>query len=238
MRRSQPDAWPARLARLAAPLAIASAALPAASLGAQGTRTLTACTPDALAICAELRLTSSPGLFEIALRTHGSLGQPASPVSVYNLVFATGSPTALLPVSTAVPPMAEGGAIVVDASPWDVFDTGSELFLSALTNRGAGGCVAGADVGGFGQAVRTCGAGEFATFAFTPTMLLDPGRFQILNLEAVALTDPVQAATCGSAAAPCRIVADTATVPEPASVTLVAGGIALIAGVAARRRRS
>src|SRR3712207_6114632 len=72
-------AWRAGLAVLA------SVPAPAAAQP----RTLTACTPDGLAVCSELRLTTAPSVFEIALRTIGSTAQPTLPVSVYNLVLAT-----------------------------------------------------------------------------------------------------------------------------------------------------
>src|SRR5690349_24515186 len=114
-----PLSAPARaLARLAAgPLLVLALVTPAA---AQATRTLTACTPDALAACAELRLTASPGLFEVALRTLGAGGQPLLPVALYNVVLGTGAPSAATPGGGGVVPAAAGGATINDASPWDV----------------------------------------------------------------------------------------------------------------------
>jgi hypothetical protein len=224
-------------------IATLAAAIPAHSSAQSAplTRTLTACTPGALAACAELRLTAGPSLFELALRTVGAAGEPGLPVSVYNLVLGTGTAAAGAPVTTLLAPAAEGGAVVRDASPWEVFDAGEALFLTALTNRGVGGCAAGADVRGFGQAVTTCGAGQFAVFRFAPTATFGPDAFTILNFEIVALADPLRAASCGAPSAACVITADTrpvSTIPEPETVALM--GVGLLAAVAAdatRRRR-
>ena len=199
-------------------------------------RTLTACTSDALAACAELRLTAGPSAFEIALRTVGALGSPALPLSIYNLVLGTGAAAAPSPVSTLLPPAAAGGAVVGNASEWEVFDTGEALFLSALSNRGVGGCAAGPDVGGFGQAVTTCGTGQFAVFRFAPTAAFDPAAFTILNLEAVGLTAGLPAASCGAPGAACGITSDSAAVvPEPATLALVGAGLVAAAGLTRRR---
>jgi hypothetical protein len=203
-------------------------------------RTLTACTPDALAVCTELRLTTGLNLFEIGLRAIGSAGSPALPVSVYNLVLGTGAAAAPSPVSTLMPPVGLGGATVSDASPWEIFDTGDALFLSALTNLGVGGCVAGAPVGGFGQAGRTCAAGEFLTFGLVPARAYDPNAFTLLNLEAVGLTATLPGASCGREGLACVITADTrptTTAPEPAAVWLLGFGLMLTGVFAGARYR-
>jgi hypothetical protein len=220
------------LVSLAAVLAATSPRVTAAQL----TRTLTTCTPDALAICAELRLTATAGIFEIGLRTVGATGVPALPIAVYNLVLGTGAPAALAPLSTNLVSAGVGGATVSDPTPWEVFDAGDVLFLSALSNRGVGGCVAGADVAGFGQAVRTCGAGSFAAFQFAPTAAFNPNAFTILNLEAVVLAAGLPAASCGAAGAECVITADT-LVPEPATALLVGVGLLTTVAGAIRHRR-
>ena len=75
-------------------------------------RTLTACTPDAQPVCAELRLTAGPGFFEIALRTLGATGAPALPVSAYNLILATGAAPGVTPITLDLAPVPVGGAAV------------------------------------------------------------------------------------------------------------------------------
>lgn len=217
-----------RLAVVGSGLLLVAAGRAPAAAQLPSPRTFTACTPGALTGCAELRLTAGPSLFEIALRAVGVTGAPAVPISVYNLVLGTGAAAVGTPVPTLLGPIAEGGATVSNASDWEVFDAGDALFLSALSNRGVGGCATGADVGGFGQAATTCGGGQFVTFRFAPSAAFDPDRFTLLDLEVVALEDPLRAATCGGEVA-CVITADTrgpvTMIPEPATVALVGAGV-------------
>jgi len=193
-------------------------------------RTLTACTPDQLAICAEMQFgTLTNGHFQIGLRTIGASSDLTLPISIYNLVFSTGAPVVNNPQSTLLPPVAFGGASVSDPSDWEIFDTGDLIFLSALSNRGVGGCAKGADVDGFGQAVTTCGASQFGVFTFSPTSLFDPRLFTILNLEGVVLTAPASGASCGSPGNECVITSDVVVAtPEPTSNTLFLLGLAIL----------
>jgi hypothetical protein len=206
------------------------------------TRTLIACTPDALAVCTELQFGAvGGGLLRLGLRVIGATTEPLLPVATYNLVLATGAAPATTPADVFLPPVGVGGAVVSDPSNWEVFDTGDVVFLSALSNRGVGGCVRGADVGGFGQAVTTCGAGQLATFTFAATAAFDVTRFTILDLEAVGLGATVEGASCGASGRACVITADVttpgtpSTLPEPATLALLGTGL-LLSGVTARRR--
>lgn len=234
------------VARSLVPLAVVLlTVLAPARVSAQSVRTITACTPDALGICADLRLTSSTNFFEIGIRAITATGTPTAPISLYNLIFGTGGALAAAPISNTPAPVATGGATVSDPTAWDLFDEGNVLFLSALSNRGIGECVAGADVDGFGQAARTCGAGQWITFGFTPSAVFDPNAFTLLSFEAVALTSPTQGASCGGAT-PCRITADVSgtlpppstTVPEPSTIGLFGAGLLGLIGAASRRRKA
>ena len=208
---------------------------------AQIPRDLTACTPGATAVCAQIRLIPNPSIFEIQIRTIGLTGAPLQPVSVYNLIFGTGAMPAATTMSASPLPQSIGGAVVSDPSPWDIFDSGDALFLSSLTNRGIGGCALGSDVGGFGQAANTCGAGQFVSFSFQPTRLFDPTLFQLLNFEAVVLSDPLLGASCGADGTPCNITENprgpVTTIPEPGTVVFLAFGLLAI-GAARRGRHS
>jgi hypothetical protein len=204
-----------------------------------------ACTPGALANCTEIRLTATPGggvggttLFEVALRNLGSTTLPTLPTSVYNLVFDTGLPAAApgTEASALVVPVPVGGATLTDLSAWDLFENGSALFLSALSDQGVGGCVVGAAVGGFGQAGNTCGAGQLLTFSFSTPRLLDPGAFSVLDLEVVGLAPGLPADSCG--AQPACVAPQNGTVPEPTTLALLAGGVLLGGAGAGRRGRA
>lgn len=225
-----------RLVRRSAFFAAGALTLLATPAAAQ-VRTLTACTPDALGVCTELRFGAVGGFFQLGVRAIGSVAQPSLPVAMYNLVLGTGADAVGLPADWFLPPVGAGGAVVSDASDWELFDGGDVLFLSALTNRGVGGCATGADVDGFGQAVTTCGSGQFATFTFQPTRAFDVRRFTLLDIEVAGLGATAEGASCGGPAGECVITADVTT-PEPATATLLAGGLlALLASAGALRRR-
>jgi hypothetical protein len=224
--------------------ALLLACLPASGARAQ-TSDFVACTTGALANCAEIRLTSTPGggtggstLFEIALRNVGSTTRPTLPTSVYNLVLGTGL-AAVAPaasVSASVVPLAVGGATLTDPSAWDLFESGDAVFLSALTNAGVGGCVAGAAVGGFGQAGNTCGAGQFLAFRFSTPRLFDPRAFTVLDLEVVGLASDLPADSCGAQPACAITTTGGSTVPEPTMLPLLATGLVLLIGAGGRWR--
>ena len=214
-------------------LLIANGASPFALSGQ--TRMFTACTPDALAVCAEVRLTSGPSLFVIGIRNLGA-GNTMLPTSVYNLIFSTGAPASAVPGDISPVPVASGGATVSDASPWDLFDAGDAVFLSAVTNRGVGGCAVGADVDGFGQAARTCGTGQFVSFSFTPTHFFNPALFTLLDFEAVALTNPSQGASCGAPELACRVTEAATVAPEPLTFVMLGAALAVLVGAMALRR--
>jgi hypothetical protein len=191
---------------------------------AQTESSFTACTTGVLSNCSVIQLTSQLGIgpggtnfFEIAIQNSGSQATPTAATSIYNLVFATGQPDAVAgtEIDASVTPADRGGASVIDASPWDLFDAGSAIFLSALSGNGVGGCVAGAGVGGFGQAGQTCGGSQFLAFGFFTTRAYDPNAFSILDLEVVGLADDLPADSCGDST-PCTISAAPVTAtPEP-----------------------
>ena len=203
------------------------------------------CTTGILANCADVLLTATPGggaggttLFDIALRNLGSTSMPALPTSIYFLVFGTGLPPAPGAEVSALPvPVPIGGATLADPSPWDLFENGDAVFLSALSNNGVGGCVVGAPVGGLGQAGNTCGVGQYLTFTFSTPRLLDPRAFSVLDLEVVGLDATLPSDSCG-AQSPCAVVPVGGVVPEPATMPLLAGGLAVMATLGARRRRT
>ncbi|MCU0616543.1 MAG: PEP-CTERM sorting domain-containing protein [Gemmatimonadaceae bacterium] len=223
--------------------AVAGALVLFAPVGAAAqTNSFRACTQGVLRNCADLEFRVSSGggadFFEVLVRNLGSSTTPSLATSIYNLVFTTGAPP-VDPANTiaeSVAPIAEGGATVTDATPWDLLETGDFLFLNALGNNGVGGCVASGPVGGFGQAGTTCAAGEFLAFRFFTPRSFDPALFTLTNLEVVGLESGLPADTC-SEDRPCTITPLGAVdVPEPASVSLVAFALAM-AGAAARRRR-
>jgi hypothetical protein len=203
----------------------------------------TACTQGAMANCALLELSAGidagGAFFQIAIQNLGSSNPLLSatlPTSIYNLVFdngqAPGSGTDIHPIV----PTAVGGATVPLGTDWDLFHDGATIFLSALDNHGVGGCVAGADVAGFGQAGQTCGDGSFQVFRFSTTTLYNPFAYTVADLEVAGLTnDPaLQGDSCGAFSSPCTI---TAT-PEPTTVVLALTGFTALAGLRLRRRRA
>lgn len=224
-----------RLSPRARPPVLAALAIlaPYAAAHAQTTRVLSACTTGTLSNCAEFRLTATPGagaggqtLFEIAIRNTGSRTNPALATSIYNVVFGTGQ-NPFAPgseVDAAAAPVARGGATVTSASPWDVFDSGDAVFLSALDNFGVGGCVVGTPVGGFGQAGNTCAGGAYLAFSYSTPRAYDLSAFSLLDVEVVGLTPGLPADSYTPSA-----------VPEPGAALLLAPGLL---GAAAMRRRA
>lgn len=212
----------------------------------QSTSAFLACSPGAMQSCAEIRLTALPAggiggsaWFEIALRNLGALSDAARPTSLSYLVLGTGIAPAAPgnEVAELATPVALGGAALDDASPWDVFDGGDVIFLSSLTNAGVGNCVGGAPVGGFGQAGRTCGTGQYLSFGFSTPRHFDPAAMSVLSAEWVALDESLEVDNCGGDGA-CVVtpVRDVSAVPEPATLLLTASGLVML--VAWRRGRA
>ncbi len=203
------------------------------------TRALQACTIGTLQNCAHLRFTTSPGtstgitLLAISVSNLGSIVTPSLPTSVYNFVFLTGLAPATTSLSALVAPIATGGATITDPSSWDVFDSGDAIFLSALTNNGVGNCVVGAPESGFGQAGNTCGIGQTFLFGYETPHVFDVMQFSIANMEVVGLDPTLPADSCGDPNTPCLV---TESVPEPATMLLVASGLLCLAVPAVRRR--
>ena len=236
---------PSSAYRLILPTALlVAASLPHAARAQSSTTAFTACGSGPLGNCALIQLTSQLGigpgglnLFEIAIGNLGSTLLPTTPTSIYNLILSTGAPAA--PggeIDSPVAPIALGGAIITDPSPWDVFDSGDLIFLSALSNNGVGGCVAGAAVGGFGEAGQTCGADQLFAFGFYTSRIYDPASFSVLDMETVGLTSGLPAESCG-AGVPCAISAAPVTAtPEPGTLILAVSGFCGIA-VRVRSRR-
>jgi hypothetical protein len=141
-------------------------------------------------------------------------------------------------VSTDVTPTAVGGATLTNTSPWDVFVGSDAMFLSALSNHGVGGCVAGADVDVFGQAGQTCGASSFLAFKFYTPLLYNPLAVTLLDMQVTQLTDPLSAEFCSDTGTCMITSAPVSAVPEPSSVVLAFTGFSALAGWRLRRRRA
>jgi hypothetical protein len=227
-------------------------ALPASGVAQTETRWLfDVCNPGDYQNCGRLDLTTEYGvgpgglnLFTIYLQNLGSPGSPSAPTSIYNLIFGTGLDAAEpgTEVDALLAPTAEGGATILDASPWSLFESDDAIFLSALTNNGVGNCVAGAPVDGFGQAALTCAPDQFVSFSFFTARMFDLTLFTMLNYEAVELSEGLPAVSAGTGSGVEPIITDhtpppppTTVVPEPATVVLM--GTGLLALLAAGRRR-
>ena len=203
-----------------------------------------ACSQGALANCANIRLTSTPGagfggsnLFEIALANLGSQSSPTLSTSVYFMSLLTGD-AAVAPGSEvdAYPtPVALGGATIADASSWNAFDTGDAIFLSSLSNDGVGNCGVATSFGGFGQMANTCGAADFVSFSFSTTRAYDPNKFTLAGLEVVAMAPGNEADSCNDTVA-CTITPQTIT-PEPSTVVLMLAGLSALAVAGTCRRK-
>ena len=207
-------------------------------------RTFQACSQGVLKNCASIRLTSQLGvgpsstnLFEIAIGNLGSQTTPAVATSMYFATFLTGLSTAANAVNVDVAPKAVGGATLSDVSPWNVYESGDAIFLSAPASNGIGGCVGSAQVGGYGQIGQTCGAGQYEAFSFFTSRVIDVNSVTLADMEFVAIAPRNNADSCNSDT-PCLITsgAGVTVTPEPASLALMLAGFVGIAGVVARRR--
>lgn len=216
---------------------------------AQSASEFTACSTGALSNCAVISLASQLGvgpggtnLFQIAIANLGSQATPSLATTIYNLVFLTGQSPAPSgsEIDASLAPVAQGGATITDATPWDVFDSGDAIFLSALSNNGVGGCVASGATAGFSQAGQTCGDGQFLTFSFFTPRAYDPSAFTLADLEFLGLSPDLPADSCNDST-PCTVTRiDTpppvTATPEPATIALVAAGLAFTGFFGAARR--
>jgi hypothetical protein len=211
------------------------------SVASAQSRAFEACSQGPLANCAGIRLTEQLGvgpgstnLFEIALQNRGS-ATPGLASSIYFLALFTGH-AADTEIDASATPTAEAGAVVSDATPWGIAESGDAIFLSALGNFGIGGCEQSAPVGGFGQMAATCGDDQFVTFSFFTSRIFDLASFELADLEFVAIANGNVADSC-NADTPCDIKEVTAT-PEPGTLLLGATGFVMVAGFVRRRRQT
>lgn len=230
------------LSRRLATTILTGAALLLPRIGAAQTSFFQACSQGALANCANIKLTSTLGagaggsnLFEIAITNLGSLSAPSTPTSVYFMSLLTGQSAAPGAEVDAYPtPMSVGGATINDASSWNIFDTGDQIFLQSLSNDGIGNCGPAASFGGFGQMANTCGVSQFVSFSFSTTRAYDPNRFTLAGLEVVATAAGNDADSCNDTIG--CVITPQSVVPEPSTYALMFAGLGAIAFVSRRRR--
>ena len=234
-----PSFLPARRHPLVAVLAsIGLATLPAVA-HAQDATAFKACTQGSLANCALIQLSSGTdngqSYFEIMIHNLGS--STGFPTSIDFLSFAAGGQDLGAGVPDVdVTPTVFGDATLTNSSPWDVFVGSDAIFLSALSNHGVGGCVAGADVDVFGQAGQTCADDSFLAFKFFTPRVYDPFAITLLDMEVTQLTDPLSAEFCSDSGS-CSITPAVAVTPEPSTVLFALTGFAAVGGLRLRRRR-
>jgi len=223
----------------AAALASLAMAFMSSDARAQTATAFKACTQGSLANCAVIQLMSGTAYganyFEIMIRNLGT--STGFPTSIDFLSFAMGGQDLGVGVPDVdVTPTAVGGATLTNTSPWDVFVGSDAMFLSALSNHGVGGCVAGADVDVFGQAGQTCGADSFLAFKFFTPTAYDPFAVTLLDMQVTQLTDPLSAEFCSDTGS-CSITSvPVSGVPEPSSILLALTGFAAVAEWRLRRR--
>jgi hypothetical protein len=238
---SFPALLPARRYALLAALASLVVASVPADARAQSATAFQACTQGSLANCALIQLTSGKdygqSYFEIMIHNLGT--STGFPTSIDFLSFAAGGQDLGAGVPDVdVTPSVFGDATLTNSSAWDVFVGSDAIFLSALSNHGVGGCVAGADVNGFGQAGQTCADDSFLAFKFFTPRLYDPFAITLLDMEVTQLTDPLSAEFCSDTGTCTITPAAVAVTPEPSTVLFALTGFAAVGAFRLRRRRA
>lgn len=223
-------------------IALIGIALFSPRMVAAQTRTFQACSQGALRNCAGIRLTSQLGvgpagtnLFQIGIQNLGSQIAPALATSIYFATFLTGLNPAVTPVDAPPVSKSGGGAIVLDATPWSIFESGDAIFLSAPGNLGIGNCTFAGPVNGFGLMGQTCGAGQFIYFDFFTLRAINVNNVTLSDLELVAISGGNTSDSCNDDT-PCSITSAVVT-PEPTTLMLLVTGFAIV-GVAGARRRT